>query len=286
MILTKNARSHANHGDDGSHSPIHNFPESLSRALTPPVTAGQHGSMILKPKKKLTPKDVVGVQSAIDHNGWHVPLSKILDVSPDKVRDWEKHGAPSGVAADLWLSLGAKRDNLAAAMFDILIDEPLKPWERGGRLLSEYEGLSDDPTMIYDGTDENGNRDMVVRAIADLLHYCMDQMTKQRIFIDLDSVIKDAIAMYRTDPEHSATPVKSERVRPGALIPYVLTVDPAKISNFQKEFGISQDAAVDVLIENTDWGAEDLPHLLGKKGEPGERLRELRRILREAGQTE
>lgn len=189
--------------------------------------------MILKPKKKLTPKDLASVQGLIAHNGWDVPLSKIINVSSDTMRDWEKHGAPSGVAADLWLSLGAKRDNLAAAMFDILPDQPLKPWERGGELLSEYEGLSDDPTMVYGDTDGNGNRDMVVRVIADLLHYCMDQMGRKHIFLDMEAMIKEAIAIYNSEP-HSAITVKTERMRPGDLIPYVLTTDPAKIADFHK----------------------------------------------------
>jgi hypothetical protein len=43
---------------------------------------------------------------------------------------------------------------------------------------------------------------------------------------------------------------------------------------------------VDEFIEESDWGGQDLPHLVGKKGTQADRLRELRRVLREAGQTE
>jgi hypothetical protein len=89
----------------------------------------------------------------------------------------------------------------------------------------------------------------------------------------------------RPEP-HSPPTVKMPAYSPGALIPYVLTKDPAKLADHQKTFGISQDAAVDVLIEETDWGGQDLPHLRGNKGTAPERLREMRRVLREAGQTE
>jgi hypothetical protein len=62
----------------------------------------------------------------------------------------------------------------------------------------------------------------------------------------------------------------------------VLTKDPAVIIEFGKKFGITQDQAVDELIEDTDWGA-DLPEYVGNKGNPASRLEAIRRALRAGG---
>jgi hypothetical protein len=66
------------------------------------------------------------------------------------------------------------------------------------------------------------------------------------------------------------------------FIPFVLTADPVKIAVFERQFGISQAAAVDDFIECSCWGGQDLPHLVGNKGTAAERLAALRRVLREA----
>ena len=70
------------------------------------------------------------------------------------------------------------------------------------------------------------------------------------------------------------------------FIPYILTSDPNKIAAFADKFGITQDQAVDDLIETTEWGSEDTPHLVGNKGTPKERLTALRAALRAGGQKE
>jgi hypothetical protein len=220
--------------------------------------------------------------------GWETKIALELKVDKSTISEWAHEGVPGTMLEALWHISSHHRAKIQEAMkMPGMPDADLKPWHRGGRLLEEYELISQDPTMLPSSTDVEQNRKIIVRIIADLLHFCMHSITTTRTFIDIDGVIRDAITMYRTDPEHSATPsVEAEKVRPALLIPYVLTADPAKIADFQNEFGLSQAAAVDVLIEETDWGAEDLPHLRGKKGKPAERLRELRRVLREAGQTE
>jgi len=141
---------------------------------------------------------------------------------------------------------------------------------------------------VYIGSEDN--KDMVVRVIADLLHYCMFKITTTGAFIDMDAVIRDAIAMYNSDPEHCATPIAKHAQQSEWLskdfIPYVLTDDPTKIAQFGKQFSMTQDQAVDDLIETTDWGGQDLPHLVGNKGTPKERLAALRHALREGGITD
>jgi hypothetical protein len=140
--------------------------------------------------------------------------------------------------------------------------------------------------MIYSGFEDN--RDMVVRVVADLLHYCTDKITTTRTFIDMDAVIQDAIALYNSEP-HSATPIAKHMQQRAwqskELIPYVLTKDPAVASQFQRKFGITQDQAVDELIEKTDWG-QDVPNYVGNKGNPASRLEAIRRALRAGGITD
>lgn len=67
------------------------------------------------------------------------------------------------------------------------------------------------------------------------------------------------------------------------LIPFVLTDNAAKVAEFEKKFGISQEQAVDDFIEHSCWGGEDLPHLVGHNGNATIRLVQLRRVLRAAG---
>ena len=76
-----------------------------------------------------------------------------------------------------------------------MLEEPFKPWERGDELLQHYERLTDDPTMIYSGFEDN--KDMVVRAIADLFHYCTQKN------IDINDVTRKAKALYNSDPKNA-----------------------------------------------------------------------------------
>jgi len=68
--------------------------------------------------------------------------------------------------------------------------------------------------------------------------------------------------------------------RTALLIPFVMTDDPVKKAEFQKQFGVDQTQAVDEFIERTCW-AEDLPHLVGNRGTAPERLQALREALRD-----
>lgn len=223
--------------------------------------------------------------------GWERKMALELKIDERTVRQWAEEGVPASMLEALRHISSHHRAKIQEAMkMPGMPDSELKPWQRGGRILEEYELLSQDPSMLPSSTDDEHNRKIVVRIIADLLHFCMLRMSQTRSFIDMDAVIKDAIALYNSDPEHCATPIGEEKQQRQWLskdfIPFVLTDDPAKIADFGKTFGMTQDEAVDDLIETTDWGGQDLPHLVGNKGTQADRLRELRRVLREAGQTE
>lgn len=238
-------------------------------------------------KKKLTAAEFAEIGQLALHERWQAVLAEGMRVDPATIQSWVKSGTSEEATETLRTFLGARGDNIAAAL-DLMLEEPLKPWERGAKLLAYYELLTNDPTMIYSRSGDN--RDMVVRVVADLLHYCMDRITTTRTFIDMDAVIQDAIALYNSDPEHSATPmaqsVQQSEWRSRDFIPFVLTDDPAKIAEFGSKFSMTQDQAVDDLIETTDWGGHDLPHLVGKKGTPKERLAALRNALRAGGITD
>lgn len=66
------------------------------------------------------------------------------------------------------------------------------------------------------------------------------------------------------------------------LITLVLIDDPDKKAAFEKQLGLTQDQAVDELIEKTDWSM-DFPHLKGGIGSPAERLAALRTTFEAAG---
>jgi hypothetical protein len=236
-------------------------------------------------KKKLTAAEFASIGDLALHERWQLILAEGMRVDPATVQTWEKNGTPEDITERLRTFLGARGANIDAAL-DLMLEKPFSPWERGAEILSHYEGLSRDPTMIYSGFEDN--RDMVVRVVADLLHYCMDKITTTRTFIDMDAVIQDAIALYNSEP-HSATPMAKHMQQRAwlskELIPYVLTKDPAVASQFQRKFGITQDQAVDELIEKTDWG-QDVPNYVGNKGNPASRLEAIRRALRAGGITD
>jgi hypothetical protein len=257
-----------------------------STALTPPLTAGHLGYMP-KYKATLSADEFAEIAHLAFHETWQKNLATGMRVDSSKVKAWAKVGTPEDDTQSLRTFIEARSNNTDAAL-SIFLEEPLKPWERGARILSHYELITDDPTMIY-GPDES-NTQMLVRAIADLIHYGMDRITTTGVFIDLDAVVKDAIALYMSDPEHSATPIaksaKQSQWKSFEFIPYILTEDSAKIAAFTSKFDMTQDQAVDDLIETTDWGGQDLPHLVGNNGTPAERLAELLKVLRAAGKTE
>jgi hypothetical protein len=232
-------------------------------------------------KKNLTAEEFAEIGSLAFHERWQSILAAEMRVDLATIQGWEKHGTPDGVPERLRMHLGARRDNISGAL-DLMLEQPFTPWERGDEILKDYEGFTEDPTMVYSGFEDN--KDMVVRVIADLLHYCMHQMNVKHSFIDMDAVIQEAVAIYNSEP-HSAPKVKMPERLPKDLIPYVLTEDPAVIIEFEKKFGITQDQAVDELIENTDWG-QDLPNYVGNKGIASSRLEAIRRALRAGGITD
>jgi hypothetical protein len=234
-------------------------------------------------KKNLTGVEFARIASLALGEHWQLILATGMQVDPGTVQGWVKHGMQDSMLHDFKLFLGARRDNISAAV-DLLLAEPLKPWERGDELLKYYELLTQDPEMTYSEFEDN--KEMAVRSIADLLHYFMHQITTKGAFIDIDAALQEAIAMYNSEP-HSATPIAKQLQQSDTpskdFIPYVLTEDPSKIDEYQKKFGITQDQAVDDLIETTDWGGQDLPHLVGNKGTPTECLAALRHALRAGG---
>ena len=154
-------------------------------------------------KKNLTPAELARIGELALHEGWQSILATGMQVDMATVQTWIKNGTPDDITESLRIYLGARGANIDAAI-DLMLEEPFTPWDRGAEILSHYEGLTRDPTMIYGGFEDN--RDMVVRVIADLLHYCMYKTTATRKLIDMDAVIQDAIALYNSEP-HAATPI-------------------------------------------------------------------------------
>lgn len=159
----------------------------------------------------------------------------------------------------------------------------LKPWERGDLVLQQYEMICIDPTMTY---MKDENKENIVRVIADLLHYCSYQnacvCSGAEGYIDIERILPAAQGLYNSEP-----PAKDRfdhHWLTKDLIPFVLTDDPHKMTEFQLKFFINQNQAVDDLIENSCWGEEELPDLVGNKGTPAQRLTALRRALRAAGE--
>jgi hypothetical protein len=224
-------------------------------------------------------------RSLFGEKGWQAKMARELEVDEPTVNQWAVDGPPANLAGRLSHIAGYHRGQIQAPLtMPGMPDACLKPWERAARLLEEYEGLTQDPTMIYSSRKEEDNRDMIVRVFADMLHYCMHKMSENRSFIDIAAVLKKAIELYNSEP-HSAMPVKTEERAPKDLIPYVLCKDPAIIAEFEKRFGITQDQAADELIEATDL-ALDMPQYVGHKGTSMARLEALRRALHAGGVEE
>jgi len=224
-------------------------------------------------------------KSLFGEDDWQPKMAAELKVDEATVKQWAVEGPPANLADRLSHIAGYHRGQIQAPLtMPGMPDACLKPWQRAARLLEEYEGLTQDPTMIYSSRKEEDNRDMVVRVFADLLHYCKHKMSENPIFIDTEAMIQKAIAIYNSEP-HSALPAKTDERAPKDLIPFVLCKDPAIISEFEKHFGITQDQAVDELIEVTDW-ATDMPQYVRHKETSMARLEGLRRALRAGGINE
>jgi hypothetical protein len=88
---------------------------------------------------------------------------------------------------------------------------------------------------------------MVVRIAADLLRYCAHKKNP------FETVMREAEALYHFNPLD--------------LVPYVLAEDPNKIAELQNKFSITQDQAVDMIIEFTDLEmTRSLDSSTGEKG--------------------
>ena len=227
-------------------------------------------------------------ESLFGKEHWQPKMALELKVDEPTIKQWASEGPPASLSEKLSHIAAYRRCQISAPLtMPGMPDADLKPWERADRLLKEYEGLNQDPTMVYNGKDNKAN---VTRVIAELLHYCSYQNSRVGLgaigYLPIPDILRDAEALYRSEPRMLDPDFKNAPDIPYStkdLIPFVLTDDPAKMAEFQKRFGVSQDQAVDEFIETTCW-AEDLPKYVGKKGTPQQRLQALRRVLRTAGE--
>ena len=74
-----------------------------------------------------------------------------------------------------------------------------------------------------------------------------------------------------------------QHLKIGDYVRLVMTDDPSQIAGFEKKLRITQVQAVDHLIETTLFGKDDLPHLVGNKGTPAERIAALWNAIIEFG---
>jgi hypothetical protein len=77
-----------------------------------------------------------------------------------------------------------------------------------------------------------------------------------------------------------------QHLKIGDYVTLVMTDDPSQIAGHEKKLRITQVQAVDHLIETTLFGKEDLPHLVGNKSTPAERIEALRNAIIEFGVEE
>ena len=133
-----------------------------------------------------------------------------------------------------------------------------RSWERATWMIRDYGIL-----LPYHTMNDPDDRNMVIRIAADLLRYCAYKKSP------FETVMREAEALYKFNPLD--------------LIPYVLAKDPKEIAGFQNKFGMTQDQAVDMIIEFTDYGdSQGLRQFYGRKGTPSDRLQSLRDALRES----
>jgi hypothetical protein len=160
--------------------------------LTNDFYRGMLGTMP-KLKKNLTPAELAIIGDLVFHDNWEESIARLMDIEPDIVRDWAKHGTPEGVAAKLRMHLGAHKAHIGAALEDFL-EQPLKPWERGDAIIDEYEGINPDPNMVSRRSGEN--EENITRAIADLLHCGSYKNNRAGLVEDL---LRAAEALYLSE---------------------------------------------------------------------------------------
>jgi hypothetical protein len=168
--------------------------------------AGHYGSMTDSTDNRL-PAEAFSYlgRSLFGEKGWQAKMARELEVDEPTVNQWAVDGPPANLADLLSHIAGYHRGQIQAPMtMPGMPDACLKPWERAARLLEEYEGLTQDPTMIYSSGKEEENRDMVARVIADMLHYCMHQNSRvapdAARHIDIGTLMAKAQGIY--DFEH------------------------------------------------------------------------------------
>lgn len=130
--------------------------------------------------------------------GWERKMALELKIDEPIVRRWADVGVPATMLDALWHISAHHRAKIQEAMkMPGMPDADLRSWQRAARLMEEYELLSPNPAMLVSSTDDEQNRKMVVRIIADMLHFCLHA----RSYIDLNATINEAIALYNSEPQ-------------------------------------------------------------------------------------
>ena len=201
-------------------------------------------------------------RSLYGDRGWQGKLAGELKTDLASVKKWAKEGPPANVGKELArIAIDHRAQILSALIAPDMPEEHLtnsRSWERATWIIRDYGIL-----LPYATMNDPDDRNMVVRIAADLLRYCAHKKSP------FETVMREAEALYKFNPLD--------------LIPYVLGEDPKEIAGFQNKFSMTQDQAVDMIIEFTDYGdSQGLRQFYGRKGPPSQRIQHLRHALRES----
>jgi hypothetical protein len=201
-------------------------------------------------------------RSLYGDRGWQGKLAGELKTDLATVKKWSKEGPPADVGEKLTrIAIEHRTQILYALIAPDMPEDDLtysRSWERATWIIRDYGIL-----LPYATMNDPDDRNMVVRIAADLLRYCAHKK------ISFETVMREAEALYKFNPLDLAS--------------YVLSEDPQKIAELQKQFDMTQDQAVDMIIEFTEYGDnQGLRQFYGRKGTPSERIQNLRGALRES----
>ena len=204
-------------------------------------------------------------RSLYGDRGWQGKLAGELETDLATVKKWAKEGPPAAIGKELTrIAIKHRSQILYALIAPDMPEEHLtysRSWERATWIIRDYGIL-----LPYATINDPDDRNMVVRIAADLLRYCAHKKNP------FETVMREAEALYHFNPLD--------------LVPYVLAEDPNKIAELQNKFSMTQDQAVDMIIEFTDFGDDQkLRQFYGRKGPRAERIQHLRHALRESEQN-
>jgi len=217
-------------------------------------------------KKRLPAREFCDLgRSLYGDCGWQGKLAGELKTDLATVKKWAKEGPPANVGKELTrIAIKHRTQILYALIAPDMPEDDLtysRSWERAAWIIRDYGIL-----LPYDTMNHPDDRNMVIRIAADLLRYCAHKK------IPFATVMREGEALYKFNPLD--------------LSPYVLAEDPQKIAELQKQFNMTQDQAVDMIIEFTGYGDnQGLMQFYGRKGTPSERIQNLRGVLRESEQN-